>query len=470
MILFVLSYPPYYLSFLAPFAFIPFLFFVKERTAFESFIFGGFTGFLAGGSWLYSLFIYKWSVWLAMAIACAVFFAIYALLINLTSRKFTLKALFITPALWTVMEWLIHHKPFYLPLSFSLSQALNPMMLWVTPFWGSYALSFILLLISSFFVYKIKSKKAFFTASLTLCILVILWISTTYFYSSSVSTQTGVSDPRKRRVRLALIQANIPYHILEHSFDNPKYMKQTLGTYLELTRQAASKPMPDIIVWPETSISGINLFRFPFYKEILSDLAKKLNVWLIVGSMDKDEQGNTYNGAFIISKEGKLANHYYKTLPAPFAERYLTPGPELKVIETDAGRIGLLICYETLFPQLAEELKRKGADIILALSNDSDFQKSGGPYIHAAELAMRAAENGIYAAQVANTGVTTVVDPYGKIIANLNLKEKGIVTADIEIPASHSTKTNYGDIFVYANMAGLALFLLRTVWIRAGKC
>lgn len=458
---FTFSYPPYYLGFLAPFVFAPFLHFVKEGAPIESALFGAFTGFLVGGGCLYFLAIYKWTVLLFMATVCAIFFAVYAVAINITCRNFPIRALFIAPAIWAVMEWLIHHYPFRLPLSFALSQAGTPPMLKIAAFLGAYGVSFSLLFASSLVVYLIQRKK-------DLSVKVVIFLVAVLPFVGIASAHAVDRDAKSRKLRLALIQANIPYAALEHTYDNPKYLAQNLETYLEMSRRATKEFRPDIIVWPETAIGGQNVFRFPYYREILFMLAKELGVCLIIGSSDVDEHGNSFNSAFAISKEGKFIDSYNKNLPAPISESQRTPGKEMKVIETPVGKIGILICYETMFPQMAEGLKNKGADLILALSNDSDFQNSAGPYIHAQEIVLRAAENNLYAAQVANTGVTMIVNSQGKIIARIDLNKRGIVVGDIEIPATQPGNTNKGDLFVYANMAGLVVLVLAGVY-RKGK-
>ena len=146
---------------------------------------------------------------------------------------------------------------------------------------------------------------------------------------------------------------------------------------------------------------------------------------------------------------------YDKRVLLPFVERFplhgedgpFLPGREPIIFSAGNVRFGTLICYEAIYPHLARELVRKGARLLVNISNDSWFQAGAGPEQHYQIARFRAVENRVSLVRVTNSGVSGVIDPFGREI--LRLPEHAAVARSVPVPISSegSFYTRHGDVF-----------------------
>lgn len=239
---------------------------------------------------------------------------------------------------------------------------------------------------------------------------------------------------------------------------NPAFQQETVERYLDLSRQALSAarqgsgPAPALLLWPETAMP----FTFPLHLEhsaTLRAFAADNNINLAFGALGYDSDGNgknpgayhLYNRLYLLSSSGRLSGQYEKEHLVPFGE-YLPFAPVfpflrdlLQGLDFSSGSataplllplpasgtndrppafsLGVLICYEAIFPALAQERVTQGADILVNISNDGWFRKSSAPWQHLSHAVMRAVEQGRPMLRGTNTGVTALIDPFGTIIA-----------------------------------------------------
>ncbi|MBW2072713.1 MAG: apolipoprotein N-acyltransferase, partial [Deltaproteobacteria bacterium] len=274
---------------------------------------------------------------------------------------------------------------------------------------------------------------------LTLTVMVV--VSSMYFYGTwRLSTLAGSSNPS---VRVALIQGNIPQ---EHKWD-PAFQQETLERYFLLSKQIIPQK-PDLLVWPETAT--------PFYfrsdrknSEILTAMVRQLGKPLLFGSpayQYKEKRLQLYNRAYLLNGSGSVLGFYDKIHLVPFGEyvplkRLLffarrlvqaagdfVSGNHPVVLSLPPARLGVLICYEAIFPELSRDLVRKGANILVNITNDAWFGPSSAPYQHLSMAVLRTVENRVPMVRCANTGISAFVDASGRVLEKTALFQEAVLS------------------------------------------
>jgi hypothetical protein len=163
-----------------------------------------------------------------------------------------------------------------------------------------------------------------------------------------------------------------------------------------------------------------------------------------------------------VIQDGVLQGTYAKRRLVPFGEAGVTPGSGSAPIPTRAGSLGIAICYESAFAEIAREATGPGAGPLVFLTNDGWFGRSVGPAQHAAYTPLRAVETGRPVARAANTGVSMIVDPLGRVLARLPLDREGWLVA--WVPAALPTVYMRGGwLFGPLVLVALGLLLLPLV-------
>ncbi|MDH3215732.1 MAG: apolipoprotein N-acyltransferase [Candidatus Krumholzibacteria bacterium] len=246
---------------------------------------------------------------------------------------------------------------------------------------------------------------------------------------------------------------------------DPAYTDSTFRLIERLCRRAA--PMePKMIVFPETSAPVYIRYR-PQYMNLLLGIAREMRMAVYIGFLDGRYDGpgdslNVYNSCALFDVDGQFLQ-YDKThlLPfgeaIPFASKYprlkkldfgqanFQPGPSRELAASSVGKIGPMICFESIFPDVARRLVGGGAEILVNITNDGWFGFTPGPYQHNEMAIFRAVENGRYLVRSANTGVSMVVDPVGRVVSALGLNEEGILIEDVELMSSQTIYTRLGN-------------------------
>jgi predicted amidohydrolase len=161
--------------------------------------------------------------------------------------------------------------------------------------------------------------------------------------------------------------------------------------------------------------------------EMLALKARQHRSW-IAASLNEREGEHIYNTAVLLDREGRIAGKYRKThLPLEEAERGVTPGDDYAVVNTDFGRVGLMVCWDAWFPEVTRILRLKGAEIVLLpIAGDGDARH--WDVISRA----RAMDNGVYLISSATVGksASRIIDPSGEVLAETM---DGIATAEIDL-------------------------------------
>jgi apolipoprotein N-acyltransferase len=292
--------------------------------------------------------------------------------------------------------------------------------------------------------------------------------------------------PAVGSLRIALIQANIPQSLKwEQSNVEPTfqiYAQETLS---------ASQQHPDLVIWPETAAPFVFIapadyadgpLRFhQVYHDRLLKLVRDTGQPLLFGApaLDFSDGISTRNRADLISADGSIVGYYDKMMLVPFDEyvpmarffgRFvdkpvesigpITAGTRQTILPIKNAKLGILICYESIFPSLARNSVRAGANVLVNLSNDAWFGNTSAPYQLLAMAAMRALENRTAMVRVANTGISAVVSPTGEIVAATKLSTRVTETETVSWAGTRTFYTEHGDLFAAFCIAATTIGVL----------
>jgi apolipoprotein N-acyltransferase len=136
-----------------------------------------------------------------------------------------------------------------------------------------------------------------------------------------------------------------------------------------------------------------------------------------------------------------------------------SPGSEAVIGEVDGHRVGGYICYEAIFPGLVRRFAAGGAELLVNVTNDAWYGTTSAPYQHLVMAAFRAVENRRYMVRAANTGITAVVDPFGRVLEPTRLFDRTVLVREVPFLAETTFYTRHGDVFARA-CAAIALALV----------
>jgi apolipoprotein N-acyltransferase len=146
-------------------------------------------------------------------------------------------------------------------------------------------------------------------------------------------------------------------------------------------------------------------------------------------------------------------------------------GESRALLEAGSERLGIFICYESVFPDEVRQFADNGAQVFVNISNDGWYGDSGAYAQHLNQTRMRAIENDRWILSATDTGVTASIDPYGRTVARLPRKERGVLVAPYALTSVTTFYTRHGDWFAYlcAIISAAALLARFTLRVRPGK-
>lgn len=276
---------------------------------------------------------------------------------------------------------------------------------------------------------------------------------------------------------IILVQNNVSEdHIL-----NRDESGEVLQRSLTLTREGVSLAhalFPDrdaVYAWPESGFPGL-IDEAPFARGEIARSAS--GSWGIIGSDRRDDHGLWYNSAFALDPDGEIAAIYDKSRLVPFGEyqpRFLPfnimpgqfhPGPGLRTWQLpQLGRVAPLVCFEVVFS--GQVITNPRPNWMLNLTNDAWFGASAGPWQHLMAVRLRAIEEGVPIAQVANTGLTAIFDAVGRKTAEIPPDKADILVAPLPSPVKKTPFAIFGrsiPIFIC-----LLAFLISLITIKKAR-
>jgi apolipoprotein N-acyltransferase len=495
--LFLIAFPPFRLLLPAFLALVPVSIVVARKVdagepVRTSFRFGFWFGVMAYGMTLYwiaiALSIYTKLSFLgyigAVLVMAPVVGATIAAL-HVARRSTRLPFALLLPVVWTASEVVINYMSDlafpWLPLGLATSRF--PMLAQLADLSGVRGVSFWIAatagLLADAWLLRAERRKSL----VRLAVVVVLAAAVAGYGRwrlGSIATQPVAS--------IAIVQPNIP--------QEEKWQKENrdriVAMLASLTREAIRSGDPRRVVWPEVALPGY-LVQNPGWADTLRVLSAPTRIPILFGVLDVEflttrapdgsQEYEVFNAAMTTDSSGAIAPQrpYRKEFLVPVVERvpFLDPdwfkglryfggfgrGKDQPPFRYAFGDAGILICYESIFPQLSREYRRGGAEILVNITNDAWFGRSIAPYQHEAHLALRAIENRVGIARAANTGISAYIDPLGRFHEETGLETSASRTYQVHTTSVMTVFVRFGDwVGTGALLATVALVV--AAWVR----
>jgi apolipoprotein N-acyltransferase len=508
-LLIFLSFPVYDVWFLkgytffAWFSLIPLLIYTRKSSYKEIL----FSSFIAG--FIGNFFVYFWLgdfganvgggsfvIQIFMSLSLTVYFITKIIASEYLSRKFEKSRLFIYPSVWIFIDWIESIGFLAFPwVYWGYSQFQFMPFMQFSGFTGIMGITFILVLSNNVFadfIFKNFTKENFlkeFTlkdifsvASFKQIIIFISIILIIIGYGQYVLIKTDAAN--KRDMRIAVIQSCIS------PWENWNQNRFQYLEHLDYYTKQSLKHDPDILIWSESATLETISYHYAngnlneFERRVL-EIARSAGKPLVTGEIGiindfPNHRRYPQNNAVLIDGNGKVVNTYAKINLVPFGEWFpynkwfpflnqllsdfgasnFVPGRAPLLFESLNRKFGVLICYEGIFYRLCREYKNLGSEFLINITNLGWTDKYAGHIQQFAASRFRAVENGIWFVSSSNTGITALIDPYGRIINAIPRLDKGFLVSEMDFDKNHRTFYSvYGDIILYAAMIFIVVLL-----------
>ena len=469
--LMAVSFHPLRLHFLAWFGLVPLLFAIEDMRAGQTFRAGIIFGFL------FAWFVLFWIVFLQieanikllMVFGLILLFSYIGLYYGVSLLIVKRTGLWSLPLVVTGFELIRGIGELRFPwLSLGYSQARYPLFIQQASIYGVYGISFWLVLLNVSIYQALKSKRAtnILVAALIFTLPVIFGIA-------------RISKPQGRPATVGIVQPNIDPNL---KF-SPELRFETFERLMRLSVRCATTAMSqghdslDLIVWPETA-TPVFLKSPGKYQDLVRHLVERLNVPIFTGTaIYEPGTHDIFNGAVLIEPKTGIEQEYRKIYLVPFGEHIpfdrqfafirkvdfgegdYTPGTTYTVFETPKFKFACLICFESIFPELSRSFVNNGAEILVNITNDGWFGKISGPQQHNDMAILRSVENGVVLLRSANTGISMIVDQYGRVLVEKPLFTDDIIVSNIYITPATTVYRRIGDILPVLCLLMITLLL-----------
>ncbi len=412
----------------------------------------------------------------------ALYFAFFFLIIGLFKYN-SLIMPFLAASLWVALEYLRTYIVTGLPWGITgYSQYLNTYFIQIVDITGIYGVSFFIILTNALVALIITNLKNDNKKVILSGIYVLIVFVAVFAYGIARNKKIDNHIAKADSTKIAVIQGNIRQDVKWDA----RYIQDTLNKYFVLSEKA-SKENPDLIVWPETAL--------PFYYGFSRKLSEQVDVCVrkaktkfLIGSpaFKRTKTGTEYyNRAYLLDRFSAEKGKYDKIHLVPFGEyvplgKYLsflgkltaqsgdfTQGKyDSEPLDFSAGKAGVLICFEIIFPALSRNFVQRGADVLLTITNDAWFGRSSAAEQHFSMAVFRAIENRRSLARAANTGISGFVDPKGRIYEKSDLFVEASLVHEVPILKVKSFYAAFGDVFaILCSIAIIVSFVVNRILI-----
>lgn len=477
-------------------ALVPLLIALAGRTFREGFLLGLLTGAVWAYGSLYWLYPVTAPGYLVLSLYLALYPALWSGWIARLSNRRPGWLWWAVPACWTALEFLRTYLFTGFPWNLlGVSQVRSLSLIQISSLTGVFGVGFLLVLVNTtiasgvIFLYRReKGGDGNLTRPAGIIPAGILLTAVLFYGQRSLARVTPV--PEAEPLAVTLIQGSIRQELKW----TPGLAPGHYLTHLDLSRRALAEGS-DLLIWPESALPYY-LEEQPVIRSQLGELLSGGEAYLLLGGDYRDSTG-MYNSAYLLGPAGGGAQRYDKVHLVPFGEytplkrvfpflgrvvpweEDFSPGKAYPVFDlagrSPQTRIGILICYEDIFPGPSRQMAREGADLLVNITNDAWFGLTPAPFQHSAASVFRAVENRVYLARAANTGYSCVIDPRGKIVGEVadrqgrRLFVPGWTTVEIYPRSLSSFYRRHGDIFSWLCVVGAIFSTLGSLPVRARR-
>jgi len=430
------AFPPLDLGVLAWVALVPLLIALDGVSSRRALALGGVAGAVAGFGIVSWMRVFGVVPWLLLAAYLGLYVALFAALWRwISAGRAGWVAVWTVPLVWTALEYLRSIGVMGFPWALlGLTQWHAPEVIHVASATGVFGVSFIVALISAAVALAVVRQTP---RPLLLPVLVvaavILW------------GRAQVPPPERGNLRVAAVQPNVPSRLKFDPLAAPRHMNALRDLVVQAGQQGAV-----LIVLPETAVP-YNLFGPSGVLREVGTWADRAAATVIASSLED----GVANIAAAVAPSGEAVSRYDKVRLVAFGEHGVRPGTRHDPLWTPLGRVGVVICFESIFPDVGRVLVRNGAELLAVITNDGWFDGTSGVAQHAAQSVFRAVETGRWVVRAANTGVTMVIDPAGRIRGRAPSQTATLLVDAVSLVRSETAYARGGDAFAAAVLLGL---------------
>ncbi|MFO7984048.1 MAG: apolipoprotein N-acyltransferase [Desulfuromonadales bacterium] len=467
-VMLAMAFPRPDLASLAWIGLVP-LFLVSSRRPFRS-------GFVAGAVF-FALVLYWLNIvmttfgrlhpvlsvtaYLLLVLYLALFFGVATWAAARMQEKVGLSPIITLPVLWVGLEFIRSFLLSGFPwASLGYSQQSHPLLYQSADLFGIYGIGFLIVLSNAVLagvVGYLRNRSFWSLPWRGITVFALLFLLNIAYGTWRLD---GDIDQRDDMIQTTLVQGNIDQSIKW----SPAHKETTVDIYRRLSLDASGDET-DLIIWPESAT--------PFYFQDDGELGRKVSAlpretdsYLLFGSPAYERVDDRYkflNSAYLLDSDGSVLGRSDKVHLVPFGE-YVPLGRLLPFIDKlvvgigdfspgavsplsmNGTEVGVLVCYEAIFPELARQWVRQGSDLLVNITNDAWFGRSSAPSQHLAMTRFRAVENRIWIARAANTGISAFIAPSGKIVAQTQVFQEETLRESIGTGSRATLYTRFGDV------------------------
>ena len=472
-------FPPFQFEALAWVALVPLLWALEGKKAHEAFALGLLAGLIYFGITIWwvkiSIAVYgglptalAWVITIVLVLYLALYPALFAFFIARIKAGGSIVILLAAAPLWVSLElaraYVLSGFPWAL-LGYSQYRSLY--VIQIADLVGVYGVSFFVVLVNAaiwhFFRFPQRAPYAV-VAGVSLTAATVLGYG--YLRLNEVPAETrGASRP------IGIVQGNVDQAVKW----SPLWQKAIVEKMGALTKELRGLfpqnglSAPPVIIWPEAAAPFI-YERQADGRSYLRRLARDANAHLLFGVLGERDLGGASaltNSAYLLGPNGEEMGRYDKMHLLPFGEYVplgdllffvkklvpvigtFIPGNEPKIFEVGMGKFGVLICFEAIFPRVVRRMR--DAQFLVNITNDAWFGKTAASEQHLSMVAFRAVEFRMPIARSANTGISALIEPTGKIRKRSPLFEEWIHADAVSLKkGAPSVYAETGDMFAYS--------------------
>ena len=447
------AYPPVGLGFMAWVALVPLLWWMEDKRPGRIFgwvFFSGFVFHLFTLSWLHRI------TWLGMVCAIIALSLVYAVPFWVTGiawLRWRRYGVFLLPFAVAGIEWARSFDVLAFPwMILGNSQASYPWLIQYADITSAFGVSFWVALMNVA-VYRVLKSRTLRRFALLGALIVLPLV-----YSAAVINRPL---PPEGTIKVALIQGNV---LPDEKWGIGRDI-WNINLYRNLTAEIAASE-PDFVIWPETA-TPVYLCEDYRFRNLVQSFVDSLGVPLLTGTPAIDYTSDEkWNAACLIEPSGGDIQRYAKIHLVPFGEAFPFDErfPDLRKIDLgqanwDEGEdfvvfepkslppFNVAICFESIFPDLIRKFVKGGSNFIVVITNDVWFGPVASPIQHAMISVFRAIEFHRPVARCANTGISMVIDRYGRIKSRTGTFERTTLVDTIEPSSRLTFYARYGNVF-----------------------
>lgn len=467
------GFPKPEMHFIASVALVPLLFALRGKTAKQAL----FLGYLCGIAHYATALLWTWHavyyyggvnfflavfILLLLAAILAPFHALFALVVR-KWEKYPALLVFVLPFVWAGLEFALTYAPFS-GFPWTLICYTQPAVSRLVQFadvTGAYGVSWLVVFANTVVFGLIRGHfRKTGAPLLAMCILAAV------VYGSWRLDVVRLEQSAAQPFKVSVIQGNI-----EQSLKwDPDFLEETFKRYRRLSLDAVkTDPSTDMLFWPESAMPflyGIDERYTPVVNDIIKNAGKPVLLGTI-GLVRAGAKPALLNQAYLVDENLNFRGSYAKQHLVPFGEyvpfsdllffvhkivpgemQYM-PGRQPGPLYLDGRAMGVLVCYEVIFPQISREMVLRGAQMLMNLTNDGWYGDTGGPYQHLDISRWRAVEFRVPLVRAANTGISAAFDVTGAEIGRIGWGREGFATFTVHPMRNMSLYARFGDVFAW---------------------